>query len=241
MIMTKDFKITETATSSQYGISWVLGGIAVGLLAGAVVYALMSPKTPTVAAATNPATTSAPALANNGTNSTTTSPSLTGSSLADKPTNPDNRPGFSYHAVLPQLEMSVPITVHEDNPDGDTPKAATEEKEKKPAKTTQQEVAQKPAPAVETTAVVEKEPAAAPAAQGGRVMYQLGAYKSEAQANQIQRLASQKGLNTRVEATEIKGERWYRVRLGPTNDANTANRWKQMLSGMGISAMEIRL
>lgn len=52
MIMTKDFKMTETAASSQYGISWVLGGIAVGLLAGAVVYALISPKSSTVSSNT---------------------------------------------------------------------------------------------------------------------------------------------------------------------------------------------
>ncbi|HPY40797.1 MAG TPA: SPOR domain-containing protein [Thiolinea sp.] len=225
--MTKDFKIADTATSSQYGISWVLGGIAVGLLAGAVVYALMSPKTATVAAAT--ASTS-PTLSN----STGTAGSSASSSLQDKPAlAADNRPGFSYHAVLPQLEMSVPLTVHEDNPEGDAGKATTAE-EKKPANKS-----------VEATAKTEATPQPAvekvPANAQGKVMYQLGAYKSEAQANQIQRLASQKGLNTRVEATDIKGERWYRVRLGPTNDANTATRWKQMLSGMGISAMEIRL
>lgn len=224
--MTKDFKITETTASSQYGISWVLGGIAVGLLAGAVVYALMSPKPSTVAAATHSSPHS-PVLANSSSPSPATS---TTSSLQDKPTTTDNRPGFSYHAVLPQLEMSVPISVHEDNPEGETTKATVAE-EKKPAPKTTELVASKTEPAVEKPQ----------AAAQGKIMYQLGAYKSEAQASQIQRLASQKGLNTRIEATEIKGERWYRVRLGPTNDVNTANRWKQMLSGMGISAMEIRL
>ena len=231
MIMTKDFKIAETTASSQYGISWVLGGIAVGLLAGAVVYALLTPKTPTVSAATTtPASTSSSVLASNATGVGTASAA---SSLQDKPTTQDTRPGFSYHAVLPQLEMSVPITVHEDNPDGDSTKKVTAE-EKDPEK--------KPAPKAAEATEEKLEPAALakPVAQG-KVMYQLGAYKSEAQAGQIQRLASQKGLNTRIEATEIKGERWYRVRLGPTNDANTATRWKQMLSGMGISAMEIRL
>ncbi len=234
MIMTKDFKIAETTASSQYGISWVLGGIAVGLLAGAVVYALMSPKTPTAVAATaTSASTTSPVLAANTAGANPTGSTIA-SSLEDKPsTTADNRPGFSYHAVLPQLEMSVPMTVEEDNPNGETTKkVVTEEKaaEKKPAKT------------IETTeAQIEPATAKTQTVAQGKVMYQLGAYKSEAQANQIQHLASQKGLNTRVEATEIKGERWYRVRLGPTNDANTATRWKQMLSGMGISAMEIRL
>lgn len=226
MIMTKDFKITETTASSQYGISWVLGGIAVGLLAGAVVYVLMSPNTPIVSAAA-PGTSQTPTLA-----STTPNNANSLNSLADKPANTDNRPGFSYHAVLPQLEMSVPISVHEDNPDGATTKISTEEKKPVPKEKLAEIEASKP----EQAATIEKS-----ATTGGKLMYQLGAYKSEAQANQIQRLASQKGLNTRVEATEIKGERWYRVRLGPTNDPNIASRWKQTLSGMGISAMEIRL
>lgn len=231
MIMTKDFKITETTASSQYGISWVLGGIAVGLLAGAVVYALMSPKTPAVSAAT-------PGISPTLASSSPTSPSTsTLNSLEDKPVATDNRPGFSYHAVLPQLEMSVPISVHEDNPDGDTPKATAEEKKPAQKEKVTEKVAEIEASKPEPGTAVEK----TSATSGGKVMFQLGAYKSEAQANQIQRLASQKGLNTRVEASEIKGERWYRVRLGPTNDPTTANRWKQMLSGMGISAMEIRL
>lgn len=235
MIMTKDFKMTETAASSQYGISWVLGGIAVGLLAGAVVYALISPKSSTVSAATPaPTPTHTPALANPSTPNTSTSPAV--SSLQDKPATTDNRPGFSYHAVLPQLEMSVPMTVQEDNPEGEANKAAATEEKKPNTKTTDKATEQASAKP-ETEVEVEKPQATTQ----GKVMYQLGAYKSEAQASQIQRLASQKGLNTRIEATEIKGERWYRVRLGPTNDAKTANRWKQMLSGMGISAMEIRL
>ncbi len=42
--MTRDFKQSEASNTAPnpYGLSWVLGGIAVGLLAGGVVYALMS-------------------------------------------------------------------------------------------------------------------------------------------------------------------------------------------------------
>ncbi len=75
----------------------------------------------------------------------------------------------------------------------------------------------------------------------GRYMFQLGAYRNQAQARQMQQRARQNGMNTRIETTNINGKTWYRVRLGPTEDIQTVNIWKQRLSGMGINPMMIRL
>ena len=100
----------------------------------------------------------------------------------------------------------------------------------------------------ETTAdeeVAEAQVAAVQAAQNtipkGRYMFQLGAYQSQAQAVQMQRKAQQNGMNTRVETANINGKKWFRVRLGPTDNLQTVNKWKQRLSGMGINPMMIRL
>lgn len=42
MNMTKDFKEETTRTeNAQYGISWMLGGVAVGLLAGIIIFNVM--------------------------------------------------------------------------------------------------------------------------------------------------------------------------------------------------------
>ena len=219
--MTKDFKIADTASASsgQYGISWVLGGIAVGLLAGAAVYAFANRDKLDMPELGN---TQATHTINTQLAVQPASDPNTNASLQDKPLGEDTRPGFSYHAVLPQLELDVPFQAQEDNAAPDTPA---------------------PLPAAEEQKV-ETEQAAAPApavTAGGNYMFQLGAYKSEAQAKQMQAQAKRNGLNTRVEAADVKGERWYRVRLGPTNDVNVVNKWKQMLSGMGISPMIIRL
>lgn len=220
--MTKDFKQTATTSSSnQYGISWVLGGIAVGLLVGAVIYATASPKN-TVAVANAAATHTAqsPAVT---TTPTAVSASTASSSLADKPRAADSRPDFSYHAVLPQLELNVPISAP---PEPAQPKA-------KPA------VAEATTP--KPTAAVAKAEITPAAAATGQLMLQLGSYKTETQALQVQKRAKQQGLNTRVESAKINGALWYRVRLGPTNDPQIVERWKQRLSGMGISPMVIRL
>jgi len=224
--MTKDFKTNDSASNSaanQYGISWVVGGIAVGLLAGAAVYALVSngkfdlnfnavKETPQI---------------------TTAEPAKTQNVSLDKPEGAsedvevappeatDERPGFTYYAVLPQLELDVNGQMQEEvNITETTP-------------TTQ---ATPPRPTASAT-----NQAASTIAAGGRIMFQLGSYKTQAQAVQLQRRASQNGLNTRIETATIRGETWYRVRLGPTEDMNIVNRWKQMLAGMGISPMVIRL
>lgn len=214
--MTRDFKQNETAAaSSQYGISWVLGGIAVGLLAGAVVYALMSqpdlgffslPGSKSTQQTTQQPITTPPA-------STLTTQSQP--TLADKPPE-DNRPGFSYHAVLPQLELDVPIAAPRET-----------------APANQQQL-----PQIEQ-ATAEQQPQTVN--NQGRYMFQLGAYRNRNQAVQMQRRARQNGMNTRVESAQVNGQTWYRVRLGPTDNLQIVNRWKQRLGSMGINPMMIRL
>lgn len=219
--MTRDFKQSEaSAAPNQYGLSWVLGGIAVGLLAGGVVYALMSKQQITSVSppqqddATQPATTG-PATSN--------VTDAANPSLQDKPED-DPRPGFSYHAVLPQLELDVPIPVPQETAPTDL------EPIEEPQPEAEAEAAEAAA-TQEVTATIAK----------GSYMFQLGAYQNQAQAIQMQQRASQNGMNTRIETANINGKLWYRVRLGPTDNLQTVNIWKQRLSGMGINPMMIRL
>lgn len=216
--MTRDFKQNETTTpSSQYGISWVLGGIAVGLLAGAVVYALMSRpdlvdfELPGMGQKKQMTTQELKPPTSPLADGTPTQPTL-----IDKPQE-DSRPGFSYHAVLPQLELDVQVAAPRET-----------------APTNQQEL-----PRIEQ---VEAEVAAQEQVNNqGRYMFQLGAYRNRNQAIQMQRRARQNGMNTRVESAQVNGQTWYRVRLGPTDNLQIVNRWKQRLNSMGINPMMIRL
>lgn len=222
--MTRDFKQSEANTApNQYGLSWVLGGIAVGLLAGGVVYALMS-KQQTQSATPVPTTT---ATQNTSSDPATTAGTTVASesdspTLQDKPQD-DTRPGFSYHAVLPQLELDVPIPPPQETaPEGLEP------------------IVEPQQPEIEASEAAAQEEVATTVAKG-RYMFQLGAYQNQAQAVQMQQRARQNGMNTRIETANINGKLWYRVRLGPTEDLQTVNTWKQRLSGMGINPMMIRL
>ncbi|MCB1638942.1 MAG: hypothetical protein KDI15_08845, partial [Thiothrix sp.] len=114
--MTKDFKKSEsTPQSGQYGISWVLGGVAVGLLAGAVVYAVANRDNPVSRVLMSPPDTQQVTE----TLPVTPEGSLPQTSLQDIPEETAPRPGFSYHAVLPQLELDVPFQVQEQEPEAD--------------------------------------------------------------------------------------------------------------------------
>nr|CAA6830844.1 MAG: Unknown protein [uncultured Thiotrichaceae bacterium] len=224
--MTRDFKQSESNTSpNQYGLSWVLGGIAVGLLAGGLVYAYMdSQQTSTTTAQTMTGNTA------QATATDTETPQISASTnnnptLQDKPVQ-DTRPGFSYHAVLPQLELDVPIPAPQETA------PANQEPILQPVLVDEEDAQAQVAAA---TQAVQNTIAK------GRYMFQLGAYQSQAQATQMQRRAKQNGMNTRIETANINGKKWFRVRLGPTDNIQIVNKWKQRLSGMGINPMMIRL
>lgn len=266
--MTKDFKQQSAAGGAfgQYGLGWMVGGVAIGLLIGAGMYALANKgnvantsATPsadsttlnTSSALTPPTTapgTTAALAGNNGAASLQDSPSKTNEAV-------DETPGFSYHAVLPQLEIDVPLSAQVEQqmaatqaqPDKtatDT-KKATEKKETE-KKTTAPEKA--PAKIAEKTPekatdVPEKKAAPAPvsAAPTGFNGFQIGSYKTPDQAATMQHRLQQNGLNSRVEAANVQGATWYRVKIGPANSAAMFQKWQQTLSGMGISPMAVRM
>ena len=212
--MTKDFK-TSTVTQpnvAQYGMSWMFGGIAIGLIVGLFVYIVINkdinavPSPSEVQADTNAASTALQETALMQGNTTNTS------SQADTQVQPN----FSYHAVLPQLDVPVAIT-----PDTSKPaKQLSNSAETKPAK--------EAVPAVMTKL-------------GKFNAFQVGSYKTQAQASAMQTRLKQNGLATHVEKAEVKGQDYYRIKLGPTNSADVYNKWQQTLSSMGINPLPIHL
>jgi cell division septation protein DedD len=264
--MTKDFK-QQSATGSafgQYGLGWMVGGVAIGLLIGAGMYALAnkgnvadtnaSLTTDTTAVNTSgaltPSTTTSGTAApagNNGAASLQDSPAKTNEAV-------DETPGFSYHAVLPQLEIDVPLSAQveqqmnaaqakAEKPAAD-PKPVTEKKEseKQPTKVekTPEKIAEK---TPEKAAVVPEKKTSAPvsATPTGFNAFQIGSYKTQDQAATMQQRLQQHGLSSRIEAANVQGATWYRVKMGPASSAATFHQWQQTLSGMGISPMPLRM
>lgn len=250
--MTKDFKKQAAADSTfgQFGMGWMAGGIALGLLIGAGMYALANKGNPPDTAATAPQTlasnTPLTAPVDAGNPATTTQPGTAASTqdvAAPAGETGQETPGFSYHAVLPQLEVDVPVSVQveqqaaadkrAEDKQADKPKPGAD-KQEKPAKA---EPEAKPAEAAPA-------PAEAPAIQPiptGFNGFQIGSYKTEGQATDMQGRLKRGGLNSRIEQANVKGEVWFRVRLGPATSPDMMQKWQQTLSGMGISPLAVRM
>lgn len=239
--MTKDFKKPATANNlvSQYGIGWMLGGIAIGLAVGLVLYKLTY-KDGNADAPVATVSPTAPATV-------TSEPSAANPALRDAPKitadTGQERPEFNYYAVLPQLEVGTPIVVPEPPAAPKTvAKPQTVDTKAKPvipapvagepAKPTDNPIGVAPAPKPET----KPAPPSKPSKSSG---LQLGAYKSEAQAVALQKRVQQNGLNSRVEKTDVSGTTVFRVRIGPATSPEMLESWKKTLSGMGITPLSV--
>lgn len=252
--MTKDFKKQSASTSAlgQYGMGWMVGGVAIGLLIGAGMFALAkkgnapdaSTTPPAVVSAVNAGNAANPQALNNGT-----------ASLQDAPTTKttnktaEETPGFSYHAVLPQLEINVPLSAQAEQqaaavqqPPLD--KAATDKKKEAalpPPKEADKKTAADTAKPAEKAA--DKKPAPQPASvvPNGLNGFQIGSYKTQDQAAEMLNRLKQHGLNARIEQAHVQGATWFRVKIGPASSPDMMHKWQQTLSGMGISPMAVRM
>lgn len=226
--MTKDFKKQAASgnTFGQYGLGWMVGGVAIGLIIGAGMYALANKGNTPEANATNPPSINTRASIGDSANpidSTLISGNSSGVAADGVPERDiDETPGFSYHAVLPQLEIDVPLAVQVEQ-QAAPPKPASEKK---------------PAAADDSKPDAKK---ATPAAITGANAFQVGSYKTQNQAADMQSRLQKKGLDSRVEIANIQGATWFRVRVGPATSPEMLQQWQQTLSGMGISPMAIRM
>lgn len=252
--MTKDFKKQAASDSAfgQYGLGWMVGGVAIGLLIGAGMYALANKgNTPDTTANTpaNISTTDAGGAANTQTSTAGTNPALVDSngaaSLQDSPATPnqpsEEAPGFSYHAVLPQLEIDVPLAVQVEQPPASSKPAADKKKE---AAVPPPKEAEKKAAATNAQKAEDKKATPPPVNQAvptGFNGFQIGSYKTKDQAAEMQNRLKKNGLNSRVEQATIQGATWFRVKIGPATSAEMLQKWQQTLSGMGISPMQVRM
>jgi cell division protein FtsN len=84
-------------------------------------------------------------------------------------------------------------------------------------------------------------PEPATGANTSRFLLQAGAFERSADADDLKARIALSGEAARVETAEINGKTYYRVRLGPYNDAAAAERARANLAGQGIRADRIAL
>lgn len=240
--MTKDFKNKQNSDSPfNDAASWILAGIALGLLIGLVVYIFSGNSTPATAKTSpqdNMTSTSPVVSPNNNADLAsrdTADPSRQKQSKMEEldrivsknlhDTQNDNRPTFDYHVILPTLDVEVAVARPSDWNKHEKSKSHNKEKDHKTASKT--EKTQKP-----TKEVVEK------ITKPGNYVIQVGAYRKEAEALRMKSRVSAIGINGYVQKASVKGTTWYRVRVGPMSDLNKVNQIRSLLSSKGIASFK---
>jgi cell division protein FtsN len=139
-----------------------------------------------------------------------------GKAIAEKPAKPGERPRFEFYQILPGEKDAG-------------------EKEAKPAP-------KAPSPPPPAAAAKPGSSPSMPKPHGGEVYWlQAGAFAEEKEADNLKAKIAFTGLEATVRAVNIpdKGT-LYRVRLGPYQSLDDANRIKSALSQNGVGAAIIR-
>ena len=116
-------------------------------------------------------------------------------------------------------------------------------------------IERKPAPAIKPPPVRPKTEAASPAqparlahataspgsaiapAGQGHFVIQIAAYRKREDAEHQRASLALNGLNAHIEAGDVKGQAWYRVRMGPFNNRDVALSAQTRLSASGFKAV----
>jgi cell division protein FtsN len=84
--------------------------------------------------------------------------------------------------------------------------------------------------------------AAAPAPQAapGRYWIQAGSFRRYQDADRRKAELAMLGLNSSIQAVNLDGQTWHRVRIGPLPDAAQAENTRRRLADNGIGALAVR-
>ncbi len=130
-----------------------------------------------------------------------------------------HRPKFDFYNLLPDQEVLIP----------------DEEVER--------QVKQSPAPPPVKTPDTRAEPAASsrPRATGKRYMVQVSSFRNRKEAETLKARLGLLGLRARVSSAKIKNATWYRVQLGPYQNAAAMQDVRRQLASSGYKSLAIAL
>ncbi len=157
------------------------------------------------------------------------------------------KPQYDFYSVLSEKEVRIP--------DAEISAQARAEQQQKQLAAQQQAqaavasaatVAAQPAPAANPARAVQQSVTAAPAsavpvpAAGSGYLLQVGAFPNPADAETLKAKLALQGFVANVQAVNISGQAYHRVRLGPFRSATELESTKQRLAGAGINAIALK-
>jgi cell division protein FtsN len=161
--------------------------------------------------------------------------------------NAPKKPQYDFYSVLSEKEVRIP--------DAEISAQARAEQQQKQLAAQQQAQAAAAATAATSqpaavpanpTHAVQETVTAAPAAAvpvpaaGSGYLLQVGAFPNPADAETLKAKLALQGFVANVQAVNINGQAYHRVRLGPFRSATELESTKQRLAGAGINAIALK-
>jgi cell division protein FtsN len=140
------------------------------------------------------------------------------------------KPKYDFYVLLEEAEVVIPDADLAEQAEAEARRAAAAEAAAAAA-------AASPAGTSPTPPITPIDPVTAPPAVGSYVL-QAGAFRSESDAEALKARIALTGEVARVEPADIKGNRVFRVRMGPYASAGTLSAAKQALVAHGIDGAQ---
>lgn len=129
-------------------------------------------------------------------------------------------PRFDFYAVLPKMEVIIPKGENEQAPSRRTPP---------------------PEPDSSTTSISPVQSSAPAVTRQEQFLLQAGSFRRSDDADRRRGELILHGLSARVQPVSMgNGDTWYRVMVGPFDNANAAHRAQDKLASAGIETLAIR-
>ncbi len=84
-------------------------------------------------------------------------------------------------------------------------------------------------------------PAAARIERPGVYVLQAGSYRSEADADRVQKQLALQGVQAKVQRVAVDTDVWHRVRIGPISNLEQLNKVRKQLQAAEVDALVIRV
>jgi cell division protein FtsN len=149
------------------------------------------------------------------------------------------KPKYDFYSVLSEKEVRIPDAEI-------SAQAKAEQQQKQLAAQQALQPAATPQPAANAPAAVSQNVTAAPpstvqpAAAGNGYLLQVGAFPDAADAESLKAKLALQGFVANVQAVDVGGQTYHRVRLGPYRSATDLEAVKQRLSAAGIKAIALK-
>ena len=159
------------------------------------------------------------------------------------PTSAPKKPQYDFYSLLSEREVRIPDAVISAQAKAEQQKQQQAREQALAAQQAQQQQAQAQANA---PAAVRENVTAAPAsavptpAAGSGYLLQVGAFPNAADAESLKARLALQGFVANVQAVNVGGQTYHRVRLGPFRSATDLESTKQRLASAGINAIALK-